>query len=151
MGCSGTEHAQVGHNHFSGGQVILKFLDAYPTINFVTAISANRERRKSGGGSERYWQGNIFTRPGALSEADAIRLNELVETMLPPQMSGYTPAYTWHEQGMCRPDAHGKYAPTQMGLGGERLMLKISARAVQELIAGKLSHEKFQHDTKYNN
>jgi hypothetical protein len=61
-------------------------------------------------------------------------------------MSGYT-AYTWQEQGMCRPEAHGKYVPTQMGLGGERLMLKISARAVQELIAGKLSHEKFQHWT----
>lgn len=134
------------NNHFSGGQVILKFLDDYPAINFVMVISANRECRNSGGGSERYWQGNVFTRPGVLSEEEAVRLNQLVETMLPPQMSGYT-AYTWHEQGMCRPEAHGKYVPTQMGLGGKRLMLKISARAVQELIAGKLSHEKFQHWT----
>jgi hypothetical protein len=134
------------HNHFSGGQVILNFLDDYPAINFVIVISANRERRNSGGGSARYWRGSVFTRPGALSEEDAVRLNQLVEAMLPPQMSGYT-AYTWQEQGMCRPEAHGKYVPTQMGLGGERLMLKISARAVQELIAGKLSHEKFQHWT----
>lgn len=134
------------HDHFSGGQVILKFLDDYPAIDFVMVVSANRERRSSGGGSERYWQGNVFTRPGALSEEDAVRLNQLVEAMLPPQMNGYT-AYTWHEQGMCRPGAHGKYVPTQMGLGGERLMLKISARAVQELIAGTLSHEKFQNWT----
>ena len=134
------------HNHFSGGQVILKFLDDYPAINFVMVISAKRERINAGGRSERYWQANVFTRPGALNAEDAVRLNLLVEKMLPPQMSGYT-AYTWHEQGMCRPEAHGKYVPTQMGLGGKRLMLKISARAVQELIAGKLSHEKFQQWT----
>jgi hypothetical protein len=132
------------HDHFSGGQVILKFLDDYPAIDFVMVISANRERRNSGRGSERYWQGNVFTRPEALCEEDAVRLNQLVETMLPPQLSGYT-AYSWHEQGMCRPDARGHYVPTQMGLGGKRLMLKISARAVQELIAGKLSYDKFQH------
>ncbi len=134
------------HDHFSGGQVILKFLDDYPAIDFVMVISANRERRSSGSGSERYWQGNVFTRPGALSEEDAVRLNQLVETMPPPQLSGYT-AYSWHEQGMCRPDARGHYVPTQMGLGGTRVMLKISARAVQELIAGKLSYEKFQQWT----
>lgn len=134
------------HNNFSGGQVILNFLDDYPAINSVMVISAKRERCTSNGGRKRYWQSNVFTRPGALSEEDAVRLNQLVEMMLPPQMSGYT-AYTWHEQGMCRPETHGKYVPTQMGLGGERLMLKISARAVQELIAGKLSHEKFQHWT----
>lgn len=134
------------HDHFSGGQVILKFLDDYPAINVVMVISANQERRISGGWNERYWQRNIFTRPGALKKEDEVRLNQLVETMLPPQMSGYT-AYTWHEQGMCSPEAYGKYVPTQMISGGERLMLKISARAVQELIAGKLSHEKFQQWT----
>ncbi len=137
---------RAAHDHFSGGQVILKFLDDYPAIDFVMVISANRERRSSGSGNERYWQGNVFTRPGALCEGDAVRLNQLVETMLPPQLSGYT-AYSWHEQGMCRPDARGHYVPTQMGVGGKRLMLKISARAVQELIAGKLSYEKFQHWT----
>lgn len=134
------------NNHFSGGQVILKFLDDYPAIDFVMVISANRERSNSGGGSKRFWRGNVFTRPGALSEEDAVRLNRLVETMLPPQLSGYS-AYSWHEQGMCRPDARGHYVPTQMGLGGERLMLRISARAVQELIAGKLSHENFEQLT----
>jgi hypothetical protein len=139
------------HDHFTGGQVILKFLDDYPEITLVMVISARRHRRASGPGSERYWQGHVLARPDALSEADTVRLNQLVETMLPPQSSGYT-AYTWHEQGMSRPEAHGKYVPTQMGLGGERFMLKISARAVQELIAGKLSHEQFQNWTmgKYN-
>ena len=116
------------------------------TLKGIKVLVRSGPPANFGGGSERGWQGNVFARPGALSEEDAVRLNQLVETMLPPQMSGYT-AYTWHEQGMCRPEAHGKYVPTQMGLGGERLMLKISARAVQELIAGKLSHEKFQHWT----
>lgn len=134
------------NNHFSGGQVILKFLDDCPAIDFVMVISANRECSNSGGASQRFWRGNVFTRPGALCDEDTVRLNRLVATMLPPQLSGYS-AYSWHEQGMCRPEACCHYVPTQMGLGGERLMVRISARAVQELIAGKLSHEKFEQFT----
>jgi len=133
-------------DHFSGGQVILKFLDDYPAIDFVVVFSANRERRSSGGGSERYWEGKVFTRPDALSADDKARFDQLLVKMPPPQLSGYS-AYSWHEQGMCGLGGRGQYVPTTMGLGGKRLMLRISARAVQELIAGKLSHAAFEQMT----
>lgn len=130
-------------DHFTGGQIILKFLDDYPEIDFVMVISANRERSSSGWKSNRFWKGHVFTRPGGIVNADAERLNLFVETMLPPQLSGYS-AYTWHEQGMCEPNAIGKYAPMRMGIGDERMTLRISARAVQELMAGRLSPDNFQ-------
>ncbi|WP_158822442.1 hypothetical protein [Granulicella sp. S156] len=133
-------------DHFTGGQIILKFLDDYPAIDFVIVISANRDRSNSGGKSKRFWRSHAFARPGRISDDDAERLNRILETMLPPQLSGYT-AYAWHEQGMCEADAIGNYVPTEMGIGGERMTLRISARAVQDLIAGKLSFEMFQNRT----
>jgi hypothetical protein len=106
-------------------------------------ISANRERSSSGEKSNRFSKGHVFTRPGGIVNADAERLNLLVETMLPPQLSEYS-AYSWHEQGMCEPNATGKYVRMRMGIGDERMTLRISARAVQELMAGRLSTENFQ-------
>jgi hypothetical protein len=46
---------------------------------------------------------------------------------------------------MCDADAVGKYVPTSMGVGRDRLTLKISARAVQELMAGRFSLEQFRN------
>lgn len=135
-------HRTAG-DHFTGGQVILKFLDDYPEIDFVIVISAARERSSSNWKSNRSWKGHVFTQPGRIADTDVERVNLLTETMLPPQLSGYS-AHSWHEQGMCAPNAIGKYAPTEMAIGDERMTLRISARAVQELMAGRLSPENFQ-------
>jgi hypothetical protein len=135
-------HPPMG-NHFRGGQVILKFLKDYPEIDFVMVVSASRERASSGAKSNRFWKTRLFTGPRGIEDADAERLNLLVKGMLPPQLSGYS-AYSWHEQGMCEPDSIGKYVPVHIGFGKERMTLKISARAVQELMAGRLSVENFQ-------
>jgi hypothetical protein len=131
---------------FTGGQIILKFLQDYPEIDFVLVVSAKRERRQSASQATRTWSSQIFTQTNGITNGDFERLNLLMNTMLPPNLSGYT-GYSWHEQGMCEASAVGKYVPTQMGLGRERMALRISARAVQELIAGKLSPETFRNWT----
>lgn len=128
---------------FSGGQIILKFLDDYPTIDFVMVFAAKREPSAFGGQTERIWNAEVFSRPSMVTDADLRRLTLLNQTMLPPNLGGYQ-AYSWHTQGMCKADAVGKYVPTSMGIGRDKLTLKISARAVQELMAGRLSPEQFR-------
>jgi hypothetical protein len=129
---------------FSGGQIILKFLDDYPTIDFVMVFSAKREPSRAGGQTSRIWNTQIFARPSVVTDADLGRLQLLSQTMMPPHLGGYQ-AYSWHTQGMCDADAVGKYVPTSMGIGREKMTLKISARAVQELMAGRLSSEQFRN------
>jgi hypothetical protein len=129
---------------FSGGQIILKFLDDYQTIDFVMVFSAKREPSSVGRQTKRIWNTQIFARPSMITDADLGRLTLLSQTMMPPNLGGYQ-AYSWHTQGMCDADAVGKYVPTSMGIGRDRLTLKISARAVQELMAGRLSLEQFHN------
>ena len=129
---------------FSGAQIIHRFLQDYPEIDFVQVVSAKRERRASQ--TTRTWNSHVFTQPSGIADRDGARLKLLVDKILPPNLSGYS-AYSWHEQHMCQANALGKYVPTQMGFGGGRMNLRISARAVQELIAGRLSPEEFRNWT----
>ncbi len=112
---------------FSGGQIILKFLDDYPTIGFVMVFSAKRGPSGAGGQSKTIWNTQVFARPDELTNADLSRLQLLRETMMPPNLGGYQ-AYSWHTQGMCDADAVGKYVPTSIGIGRDRMILKVSAR-----------------------
>lgn len=131
---------------FSGGQIILRFLQDYPEIDFVLVVSAKRELSASASQATRTWNSHIFTQANGIADGDVERLNLLMDKMLPPNLSGYT-AYSWHEQRMCEANALGKYVPTQMVIGRERMDLRISARALQELIAGRISPEKFRNWT----
>jgi len=131
---------------FSGGQIILRFLQDYPEIDFVLVVSAKRERSASASQATRTWNSHIFTQTSGIADSDVERLNLLMDKMLPPNLSGYT-AYSWHEQRMSEANALGKYVPTQMVIGRERMNLRISARAVQELMAGRISPEKFRNWT----
>jgi hypothetical protein len=133
----------VSQETFSGGQIILKFLQDYPEIDLVLVASAKRERSASASQTTRTWNRHIFTQTRGIADGDVERLNLLMDKMLPPNLSGYS-AYSWHEQGMCEANALGKYVPTQMSIGRERMHLRISARAVQELIAGRVSPEMFR-------
>jgi hypothetical protein len=96
---------------FSGGQIILRFLQDYPEIDFVLVVSAKRERSVSSSQANRAWNSHIFTQISGIADADVERLNLLMDSMLPPNLSGST-AYSWHEQGMCEANAFGKYVPT---------------------------------------
>ena len=90
---------------FSGGQIILKFLDDYPTIDFVMVFSAKREPSAFGGRTKRIWNAEVFARPSRVTDADLARLTLLSQTMMPPNLGGYQ-AYSWHTQGMCDADAY---------------------------------------------
>lgn len=134
----------VSPETFSGRQIILKFLQDCPEIDSVLVASAKRERSASASQTTRTWNRHIFTQTRGIADGDVERLNLLMDKMLPPNLSGYS-AYSWHEQGMCEADAPGNYVPTQMSIGRERMRLRISARAVQELIAGRVSPEMFRN------
>jgi hypothetical protein len=131
---------------FSGGQIILRFLRDYPGIDFVLVVSAKRERSASASQATRTWKRHIFTQKCGHCSGDLERLNLLIDKMLPPNLSGYT-AYSWHEQRMCEAKAVGKYVPTRVSIGRNRMDVRISARALQELIAGRISAEAFRNWT----
>jgi hypothetical protein len=128
---------------FSGGQIILRFLKDYPEIDFVLVVSAKPEWGQSASQATQTWSSQLFTQTRDIADGDLERLNLLMSAMLPPNLSGYQ-AYSWHEQGMCEANAIGKYVPTKMCIRRERMTVRISARAMQELIAGRLSPETFR-------
>lgn len=148
-GCSLLNNIQpmgLGVNAFSGKQIIEGFLADDPSIDFVVVFSVERIDRFSVGTSDnrRVWRSYIFHRGRPMPTEDMVRLKLLTERLPAPYLSGYE-AHAWHEQGMCRPDSRGRYIGTDMSIGREKMILRISARAVQELIAGTLSYQIFQH------
>jgi hypothetical protein len=148
-GCSLLNDIQpmgLGLNTFSGKQIIQRFLADDPSIDFVVVFSVERMNRFSMGSSNnrRVWRSYLFHQGRAMLTEDIVRLKLLTESLPAPYLSGYE-AHSWHEQGMCRSDARGHYLGTSMSVGGEKMTLRISARAVQELMAGTLSPEMFQH------
>lgn len=133
------------YDTFSGQQIIQAFLGEDRSIDLVVVFSVKREWSNStnSSGDRRVLRPDAFGQHETVPEEDFRRL-ELLTSILPkPYLGGYQ-AYSWHEQGMCSPDARGKYLPVHMSIGRERMTFRISARAVQELMAGKLSPETFR-------
>lgn len=147
-GCSLLNDIQpigLGLNTFSGKQIIQRFVADDRSIDFVLVFSVERVNRSWMGSSDnrRVWRSYLFQQRQAMRTEDIVRLRLLTESLPAPYLSGYE-AHSWHEQGMCRSNARGHYLGTSMSFGGEKMTLRISARAVQELMAGALSPEMFQ-------
>ncbi len=135
-----------GLNTFSGKQIIQRFLADDSSIDLVVVFSVERLNRYSmdSFNNPRVWRSYIFHQSEVMPANDLSRLNLLIEQIPAPYLSGYE-AQSWHEQGMCNPDARGHYLGSSMSFGSERMTIRISARAVQELMAGTLSHEMFRN------
>ena len=133
-----------GLNTFSGKQIIQRFLADDNSIDLVVVFTVERLNRHWTHcfDDPRVWRSYIFHKSNVLPADTLARLNLLTEKIPAPHLSGYE-AHSWHEQGMCNPDARGHYLGSIMSSGRERMTLRISARAVQELMAGTLSPEMF--------
>jgi hypothetical protein len=77
---------------------------------------------------------------------DLNRFFMLRDSLPAPYLTGYE-AHSWHQQGMFSPQGRGHYLPTSMSIGRKSMTIKISARALHELMAGKLTSEQFKHWT----
>jgi hypothetical protein len=130
---------------FSGQQVIEAFLTDECDIDFVAVFSVKRAKSGPWDSSKnpRIWYLYVFEQKGSPQKIDFSRLQRMRELLPAPYLSGYE-ARSWHEQGFFSPQARGQYLPTTISGGKESMTIQISARAVQELLAGRLTAKEFE-------
>jgi hypothetical protein len=135
---------RVNHT-FSGQQVIEAFLSDESGIDFVAVFSVKRAKSGSWDSSKnpRIWYIYVFEQKGSPQKIDFSRVQLLREVLPAPYLSGYE-ARSWHEQGFFSPQARGQYLPATISGGKESMTIQISARAVQELMAGRLTAKEFE-------
>jgi hypothetical protein len=138
---------RVNHT-FSGRQIIEGFLANEETVDFVAVFSVKRAKEGSWDTSKnpRIWHLYLFEQKKSTAKIDFGRLLHLRDLLPAPYLSGYE-ACSWDEQGMFSPQARGHYLPTSMSRGRQSMTVKISARALQELMAGRLTAEEFENWT----
>lgn len=130
----------------TGRQVIQGFLwDDRPTVDLVITMAPVRQPRFNNyGPGELQWTTSLFARPGLT--VDFTGIQKLVGLLPVPRFEGYQ-ARSLQQQGAFRPDARGWYLGMSMSSTGARMTIKISARALLDLLAGRLPLEHFQHQT----
>ncbi len=147
-GCSLLRDLQPAgpRNHtFSGRDIIQAFLTNDRSIDLVVVFAVKRRHELSLNSlnNPRVWRTYVFDQREVIPDGDLSRLTLLADSLPAPYLNGYE-ARSWHEQGMFSPKARGHFLPTTMSIGRESMTVRISARAVQELMAGKLTPEQFQ-------
>jgi hypothetical protein len=134
------------NNTFSGQQVIEAFLSDESCIDLVAVFSVKRAKSSGSWDSSknpRIWYLYVFEQKRSPQKIDFSRVEHLREVLPAPYLSGYE-ARSWHEQGFFSPQARGQYLPTAISGGKQSMTVKISARAVQELLAGRLTAKEFE-------
>jgi hypothetical protein len=138
---------RVNHT-FSGRQVIEAFLSDESAIDFVAVFSVKHAKTGSWDPSRnpRIWCLYVFEQKGSPQKIDFSRVMRLRDILPAPHLSGYE-ARSWNEQGFFSPQARGQYLPTTISGGKQSMTVQISARALQELMAGRLTAKEFENLT----
>jgi hypothetical protein len=126
-------------NTVSGHDIIKTFL-AESSIDIVCVFSPQRanEHVVHHHNNPRVWTLFMFDRRTNGVEADFARIQSLQALLPPPNLHGYQ-ARSWQQQGMLDPQGRGVYHAAQWSSGGSKMTVKISARGLQELLAGRIS------------
>lgn len=132
-----------GGREVRGDEVIQTFVKRHPA-DFVVVFVPRRQSEHSlwYRDNPRQWHTYIYSKE--LPEADFQKVAELAEILPDPYLHGYQ-ARSWHQQGMFNPQARGRYLGTTWTSGRTKMTAKISARALQELMAGRMTPKQFQH------
>jgi hypothetical protein len=130
---------------FSGQQIIQTFLLDEETIDLVLVFTPQRVSRSVHdiSSSVRVWSTHVFDRRAQTPGIEADRLFSLRDNLPAPYLES-SQARSWHEQGMCMPQSRGHSLPTKMSIGRNSMTVKLSARALQELMAGRLTSQQFE-------
>ena len=126
---------------YSGADVIRKFMHDNDGIDVICVVSVHQDFHVSfGRRDEPRWEINYGLLPGR--KINLTNLERLAQVLPPPQRSGYQ-ARSLHRQGMFKPTARGWYSG--MHWGGRTV--KISARLIHDLLAGRITLEHFNYVT----
>jgi hypothetical protein len=133
----------------NGREVIESFLaDAGCGVDAVLVFSPYRNSRFFPPPEEPLiWRVSLFVRPGLQLSAEGV---ERLRQALPrPRFEGYQ-ARSLQQQGAYRPDARGWHVATRIFSGRSGMTIKVSARALLDLLAGRITIDQFHHFTGTN-
>ena len=128
---------------FSGEEIILHFLKRYD-IDIVCVFSVSPWQPRTFERKSRQWLVRSFSDqdlpPGTLDQ-----LHKVCAQLPRPRLSGYQ-ARSQHQQGLFEPNS-GQYMGTTMRSGGpfSPVTFTMSARALQEHLAGRMSEPMFKN------
>lgn len=130
----------------TGSQVIEHFLSkADGAVDAVIILAPIRKSRSINWTSERrLWRADLFARRGLVLSRSGV--DDLVAHLPLPRFEGYQ-ARSLHQQAAYRHDARGWYLGTHMASKETAMTIKISARALLDLLAGRITTEQFQNFT----
>lgn len=130
----------------SGSQVIRHFLQkADGAVDAVIVLAPGRKPHGFHATSERRpWRADLFVRPGV--SLDRRGIDALVSHLPRPRFEGYQ-ARSLQLQAAYKHDARGWYLGTRMTSTRTAMTIRVSARALLDLLAGRITVEQFQHFT----
>lgn len=133
------------HGTVTARQVVEHFLqEAAEAVDVVLLLSPYRNNLNVYRQDPIRWCFTGFARPGL--ELSDSGVKKLAASLPPARFEGYQ-ARVLHQQAAFRHDACGWYVGTTIKSGSPHMTIKISARALLDLLAGRITVEKFQHFT----
>lgn len=127
----------------SGEQIISHFLKK-TSIDVVAVFSAQRASNFPLS-SPRIWKVTIFGSSDKLNDPAFIKLHQLAQIIPKPHYEAYQ-ARSLHRQGSFNPQSKGQYLGTYLTSDGKmNSMIKLPARLFQELMAGRITMQQFEH------
>jgi hypothetical protein len=127
--------------YWSGSEIIQHFLNK-SSITAICVFSPHRPPFFSTHSEQLIWQVSLFCKNDSnLPEANLKRLAGLLPK---PRFEGYQ-VRSLEKQGAFSPLANSWYLGTHVRVGKDSAIMKISARLLQEYLAGKLSQEQFEN------
>jgi hypothetical protein len=128
--------------HKCGAEIVRHFL-AKRSIDLVCVFSPLRKHPFSRGQRPLQWQVSCFE-GGAKRIPSTENLTKLAGALPLPRFEGYQARSIQKQQGFT-PTARGWYLGSQVGSGKGKITMKMSARLLQEYLAGRITIEQF-HD-----
>lgn len=130
----------------TGSQVIEHFLrKADGAVDAVFVLAPKRKSHSPSSTSERrLWRADLFLRHGLALDRSGV--DGLVAQLPRPRFEGYQ-ARSLQQQAAYRHDARGWYLGTHITSMRTAMTIKVSARALLDLLAGRITMEQFQHFT----
>lgn len=130
----------------TGRQIIGHFLrKAEGGVDAVLVLSPRRESSTWDWTREKkLWRADLLARPGMLLDQRGVA--DLVAHLPLPRFEGYQ-ARSLQQQALYRHDARGWYLGTHITSTRSAMTIKISARALMDLLAGRITLAQFQHFT----
>ena len=143
-GCRNLRHLRpMGAVEISGEKIIHHFL-ASSDIDVVCVFSPHSSNHPFGSIlSSRFWTATIFERRKQIPEGEYKNLDVLAKALPSPSREG-NQARELHRQGLFHPQARGQYLGTHIESRRTSMTIKVSSRLVLELLAGRISQERFR-------